>query len=519
MSDKALWTGAGDGNPDQTGADVDPTAAPVAYKGGAQLAVSAAAYWAGTGVTLAGSLVRGKVAAVVLGTSGLGVISQLATFSALVAAVAAMGLGTGGVKLIAEARSHRDDAEIRRLVSFILWAPAAAGTVLFVAVVVAARPLALLLLEDTDYARYLVLGAAAIPFALLLTSYQVVMQAFESALRLALNSAVTAALVTAAAVPLTIVWGLDGAVAAIPLAAFATLAVFMLREPWVLRLATPPRRLGARTRRALSVLAGASMAASVIALGSDVVLRASAVRELGIDDIGLYQPVQILSTVILTQMAGALSLVLLPRLSIQLGLDDKEEMLRTLTKAARASVVFVVPVLLLLMAARDLFIVALFDSSFLGISGVLAISLVAEVPRFSAYALGSAMLPAGLVRLWLLSSVVSMSLRLAVGLALLPWIGLYAFAASTVVQWMVVLVYTAWVLRNRMAWRPDARLAWLAVLGTALVSAAAAVSMATAWGELLLPLAAVAWGWLLGRRETRLIVSAFLDRVRRPRAA
>jgi O-antigen/teichoic acid export membrane protein len=295
--------------------------------------------------------------------------------------------------------------------------------------------------------------------------------------------------------------------------------VFVLREPWVLRLATPPRRLGAKTRRALSVLAGASMAASVLALGSDVVLRAAAVRELGIDDIGLYQPVQVLSTVVLTQMAGVLSLVLLPRLSFQLGLDDRAEMLRTLTKAARASVVFVVPVLLLLMAARDLFIVVLFDSSFLGISGVLAVSLVAEVPRFAAYALGSAMLPAGLVRLWLVSSFVSLSLRLAVGLALLPGIGLYAFAVSTVVQWTVVLLYTAWVLRNRMDWRPDARLARLILLGTAVVAAAAAVSMATTWGELLLPVVAVAWGWRLGRHETRLIVSAFIARVRRPRAA
>jgi O-antigen/teichoic acid export membrane protein len=181
--------------------------------------------------------------------------------------------------------------------------------------------------------------------------------------------------------------------------------------------------------------------------------------------------------------------------------------------------VFVVPVLLLLMAVRDLFIVALFDTSFLGISGVLAVSLVAEVPRFAAYALGSAMLPAGLVRPWLVSSVVSTALRLAVGLPLLPWIGLYAFAVSTVVQWVVVLVYTAWVMRSRMSWRPDARLAWLILLGTAVVAAAAAVSTATAWGELLLPVVAVAWGWRLGRREIAQIVAAFVARVRRPRAA
>ena len=71
-----LRTGPAEGPPDPVGAEVDPALASPAVNGGAQLAVSAAAYWLGTGVTLLGSLVRGKVAAVVLGAEGLGVTSQ-----------------------------------------------------------------------------------------------------------------------------------------------------------------------------------------------------------------------------------------------------------------------------------------------------------------------------------------------------------------------------------------------------------------------------------------------------------
>jgi PST family polysaccharide transporter len=478
------------------------------------MAVSAAAYWAGSAATLVGALVRGKVAAVLLGTSGLGVTSQLATFSALVVAVAALGLGAGGMKLIAEARARDDDEEIRRLVSFLLWIPTLVGVVLFVVVAAFSRSLASLLLEDADSADYLVLGALAVPLSLMLASFQVVMQAFERAYRLAVDSIVTAVLVTAAVVPMTIVWGLRGAVVAIPVASAATLALFCLREPWVLRLATPPRRLGAGSRRALSVLAGASMAASVLALGADTVLRATAVRQLGIADIGMYQPVQVLSSVVLTQMAGVLTLVLLPRLSFQLGRDEMGEVLNTLTKAARASVVFVVPVLLVLMAVRDIFIVGLFDEAFLGISGVLAVQLVAELPRFAAYALGSALLPAGLVRPWLMSSIVSTGLRLGVGLALLPALGLYAFAVSTVVQWTTVLLYTMWVLRTRMSWQLDTRLVRLLLLGVTVVGLGCALSIYSRWGEPALLVVALAWAWLLGRRETMQIVSALMARLR-----
>ena len=519
MSDEVLRTGPAEGPPDPVDAEVDPVLASPAVKGGAQIAVSAAAYWLGTGVTLLGSLVRGKVAAVVLGAEGLGVTSQLTTFSALVIAVAALGLGTGGVKLIAAARARQDEAEIRRLVSFLVWAPTGAGVLLALVAALAAEPLARLLLDDPDADGYLVLGALAVPFALLVTSYQLVMQAFERAFRLGVNSMITAVLTTLAAVPLTIIWGLDGAVVAIPLSAIATLAVFAIREPWVMRLAMPPRGLVREARNDLLVLAGASMAASVLALASDVVLRSAAVRVLGLEAIGLYQPVQVLSAVVLTQMAGVLSLVLLPRLSYQVEQGDSAQVLHTLTSAARASLVFVVPVLLLLMAGRDVFIVVLFDSSFLGISGVLAVQLVAEVPRFVAYALGAALLPAGLVRPWLMSSVLSTAFRVAVGLAMLPWAGLYAFAVATVVQWTVVLLFTGWVLTTRMGWQPQRRLVLLVLLGFLTVAAAAGVSIAVPWVKLLLPVVAFVWTWFLGRRDAAAILSALTGRLRRARAA
>ena len=490
-----------------------------AARGGAQLAVSAAAYWVGSAATLVGSLLRGKVAAVVLGTAGLGVTSQLATFSALVVAIAALGLGTGGIKLIAAARARGDEDEIRRLVSFLIWGPTAVGVLLLGVCVLFAAPLADLLLGDPDDAGYLVLGALAVPVSLLLASFQLVMQAFERAYRLAVGSVLTAVVVTAAVVPMTIIWGLDGAVAAIPLSASATLAVFCLREPWVLRLAARPRSLSSGSRRALSVLAGASMAASVMALGADTLLRATALRQLGIAEIGLYQPVQVLSSVILTQMAGILSIVLIPRLTFQLGQGGRDEVLVTLTKAARASVVFIVPVILTLMAVRDLFIVGLFDAAFLGISGVLAVQLLAELPRFAAYALGSALIPAGLVRPWLVSGLLSTALRLGVGLALLPSMGLYAFAVSTVIQWTSALLYTMWVLRTRMSWKSDARLVHLLLLGSVVVGVACAASIYSTWGEVALPLVAVGWVWLLGRREATQIVVALRERLRSPRAS
>ncbi len=486
--------------------------------GGRALAASAVAYWTATGVGLIGSLLRGKVSAVVLGAAGLGVSAQLSTFSALVVAVAALGLGTGGVKMIAQARSVSDSETVSRLVSFLLWGPTLVGLVFLGLVSVFATSLSRLLLGSGSYGGLLVVASAAIPLLLFLGSIQIVMQAYEQARRLALNSIISAVVTTAAAVPLTLHYGLRGAVASAPIAAAGTLAFFCVRERWVLALAFPVRTLRATTARHLLTIAGASLVASVLTLGSDTALRSAAVHQLGIVDNGVYQPVQMLSTLVLAQMAGALSLVLLPRLSYELGLGNRAAVLSTLGRAARTSLVFVVALVLLTMALRDVFIVVFFDRSFLAGSDVLALQLTAEVPRFAAYAIGAVLLPAGLVREWLVSAVLSNALRLVIGFALLPSLGLRALAVSVVAQWVVVLGWTVAVVHRKLEWRPEPGLVRLTAAAVATVTLACvlAITLGRWEGGALLCVASGAWVMIVGRDDVRHLLHATVLRTRRP---
>jgi len=486
--------------PQDDSTDRTPQAQGALPMSGSQMAKNAVAYWVATGVGLVGSLLRGKVAATVLGATGVGITAQLATFSTLVVALAALGLGTAGIKLIAQARGKGDEAEIRSLVSFLVWAPTAAGLGLFLVVVVFARPLAQLLLGNQKYALLLIAASVTVPLSILLAAFQLVMQAFEQARRLAVNAVITAVLVTLSAVPLTIEFGVEGAVAAGPVSAAATLVFFCLREPWVLRLAFPLRRLRRDSGAQMRVLAGASLLASLLGLGADTVLRGATVRLLGLAANGLYQPVQMLTTVVLAQMAGALTLVLLPRLSLQLS-QDRTGVLQTLGRAAETTTIFVVPLILVLMGLRDVFILAFFDREFLGISTVLALQLTGELPRFVAFGLGAVLLPAGLVKQWLLTAVAAAAVRLVLGLALLPLIGLPALAVGAVAQWVAVLAYTMWVLHRRLGWAPDSHLVRLLFAGALTVTLGCAAALYLPGQALLLVGAALVWVALLGRRE------------------
>ena len=118
-----------------------------------------------------------------------------------------------------------------------------------------------------------------------------------------------------------------------------------------------------------------------------------------------------------------------------------------------------------------------------------------------------------------MGSALSTVFRVGVGLAMLPWAGLYAFAVATIVQWTVVLLFTGWVLRSRMSRRPERRLVLLVVIGFMTVLAAACLSIAFQWVELLLPFVAGIWIWALGRKDAAAILSALNIRLRGARAA
>src|SRR2546423_761940 len=79
--------------------------------GAVPLIAPSLAYGVAAGVTLACSLVRGKVFALVLGPTGLGTIAQLNVLAAALAAIAPLGLGTAAPKVVAAARERGDTTD------------------------------------------------------------------------------------------------------------------------------------------------------------------------------------------------------------------------------------------------------------------------------------------------------------------------------------------------------------------------------------------------------------------------
>ena len=470
------------------------------------------AYWIATGSTLIGGLLRGKVAAVILGVDGVGITAQLATATALISAVAAVGVGSAGIKLIAGARAHGDEDSLAGLTSFILWFPAMFGVVLFAGASLVSEPTSRVLLGSGEHRVLVIVALASVPLNCLLASVQVIMQGHELARRLSISSVVAVLLNTATAVLLTVAYGVSGAVWSIPIGAALSLSFFCFRERWIVRAVWPLRMMARDDRSEFTRIGGASVLAAGITLTIDTALRSLTVHELGLDQNGLYQPAQTMTTVIFGQLAGALTLVLLPRLAHELTVDRGEQAKRTLSAGAESALVLAVPLCLLAAASAELLVVVFFDRDFLPAASVVAVQSTAELPRLVAYVLGAVLIPAGLVRYWLLSSIFGNAARLLVTLLLFDALGLYALALGVLVMWAFTFCWTAAVLNRKLGWRPTPRFARLAVPAMVVVAIGVLMSeQSSIWSAGTVALALL-WVGVVGRHEVRLVVRAHSTR-------
>jgi len=448
-------------------------------------------------LTLAGSLARGKILAVSLGTSGVGIVAQLGNFAVLLGGLSTLGLATAGVTLIGRTHSDDDTQLRRRIVSTVVAVPIGVSVLLAVLAAVFARPISHALLGSHTHPWYVILAAASLPANALASAYQVVLQGYGRAWRVAVNSAAAAVAGVAIAALLVVPFGLTGGVITIAASAAAAAIVMLVRERSITAEALPLASAGRSANRLLLQFGGASLIAGTMTSVVDLVLRSRLTTHFGTAANGLYQPAYVLGNLVFVQLGGGIATAITPSLAMYWAMGEKGRTSAILRTAVRLSLVAMVPLLLLVTATRGLIVPAVFSGAFKGAEPILALQLTTELPRAIAYTIGAFLLPAGLVRAWVVMGVTSEVIRLVVGLLLLNSLHAQALSTGSVAAWVFIAVTTMRLAHNqgiRLGGDTDRLIA----AATILVASSFA---ATLWRAGTLPvnilIALIAIGWII----------------------
>jgi PST family polysaccharide transporter len=445
-------------------------------------------------VNVAVGLLRNKVAALILGPAGIGLVGLFHNLMQTGAALAAFGIGNVGTRQLAEAA---DDAQAQAVARRALASAAIAlaligGLLMFLA----RRPIAELVLGRADWAVNV--GWLAVGLALLVGT--VAQNGLLTGLRrlgdLARVSVASGIVGTVAGIAVLLVWREQGLLAFVlvsPLATFAVGAYFVRRLP---AARVPRPRLGELVPqwRTLARLGLAFTVGSLVGTAGQLAVRSLVGRQLGAESLGQFQAAWTISMnyigFILTTMAADYY----PRLTA--AMRDPAEAVRTVNHQAEVALLLAGPVLVGTVAVAPWIVQLLYSPEFVPAAALLRWQIVGDLIKIASWPLGFTLLAAGRGRAFMLTEALGAAVLVGVTAVLLPRAGLLAPGMAYVATYLVYLAVVFALARRLIGYTPSvaavqAMLAvGLALLGTLAVTA---VDPATGSAVGLAAAAALAW--------------------------
>ena len=400
-------------------------------------------------------LVRTKVAAVLLGPAGIGLIGLFQSLVTTASSVSALGLGTVGTRQVAEAVGH-DDAEgvaaSRRALFWGTLALSVVGAAVFWALrdVLAAR-----VLDDPSLAGAVGWLSIGVALTVAAGSQAALLKGLRHVGDIARVSVYSAVLSTVVGVAAVWAWGQGGLVAfvlAAPLASFVLGHVYVARLPRV--RGTTPLRVLASQWRVLARLGAAFMVAGVVASLGNLVLRTIIQRTLDAAALGYFQAAWAISMTYIGFVLQAMGTDYYPRLTA--AMDDPAHANRLVNEQTEVALLLAGPVFLGMLALAPWVMTLLYSGQFTAAVGILRWQILGDILKVASWPLGFVILAAGHGRTFMLTQ--SLSVVALVGLSWLglPHLGIEATGVAFLGMYAILLPVVYVVARRTTGFRWDA---------------------------------------------------------------
>ncbi|MEY3480401.1 MAG: hypothetical protein RIQ71_1176 [Verrucomicrobiota bacterium] len=262
------------------------------------------------------SLIKNKVAAVLLGPGGVGLIGLYTSAISMVAIAAGLGLNSSGVREVAEAEASKDARKVARVTLVLRRLCWLSGFVGWLVTIALAWPLSRWTFGSTDKALHIVLLGSTVMLGAIAGGQAALLQGMRRIADLAKVNLLCVVAGTIISIALYAWAGARGVVPALILAAAASTLVnwFFARmvkvEPCQLSWYETFRQAGPLLRLGLALTWNGLLVTAVA-----FVARALIVRETGLDASGLYQAAWTISGMFSGFVLSAMSADFYPRLA------------------------------------------------------------------------------------------------------------------------------------------------------------------------------------------------------------
>ena len=444
------------------------------------------------------SIVRMKVLAVLLGPSGVGLLSIYNSLLGMVKQTAGLGMGSSGVREIASSRG--DEATLSRVRRVLFAAHLLQGTLAMIAVWLLRERIAIWLFGDTLRATEVGLIGIAILLGLLAAAQTALLQGLRKIGDLGRVTVLGAFFGTLAG--LAAVW-LQGESGLIWFILVQPLAVVLIARHYTRRL---PKPIAARLSlvetwdvwKPMAKLGAAFMLGGLATAATLLLVRGRISQELGLDAAGYFAAAWGITMTYVGFLLGAMGADYYPRLTEVI--HDKVAAVRLMNDQAQLGLAIGGPVLLLLIGLAPWVITLLYSSAFEPAVTLLQWQMVGNVFKLASWAMSFSIVAAARGKTFFLMELSFNIVFLGMVFMFLPQVGLDVTAYAFVLGYLVYLTIVYVLARSIHGFRWQALSLGLLGLHTGLAVALLVLAlMAPLAAAIASPLLAAATG-LFGLR-------------------
>lgn len=418
-------------------------------------------------------LMRTKVAAMLLGPAGVGLIGLLTNMVATASTVAGLGFGNVGTRQIAQASASGNRDQVFTARRALFWGTLGLAVLGAVAFWCLRDVLAERAMQDAALAGDIGWLALAVALSVASASQNALLNGMRRIGDIARVSVGSALLSSAIGMTALWMWGRSGILAFI---IAAPLASFVLGHWYVSKLPRSHGRLQwrelAREWNTLARLGFAFMVAGLAGTVGQLVVRLLVQRELGVDALGHFQAAWAISMTYIGFVLGAMGTDYYPRLTAII--EDHVAVNTLVNEQMEVALLLAAPVLLAMLGLAPWVIELLYSRQFGEAVDVLRWQVLGDVLKIASWPLGFILLASGSGKTFMATEWAAMGVFAVATWLLLPHAGLVATGLSFLIMYIVyvILVFVLAKRRTGFHFQPGtARLLASVVIAAVLVMA------------------------------------------------
>lgn len=399
--------------------------------------------------------VRHKALAILLGPSGVGLISLYQSVVDLVKSISSMGIDTAGIKDIASASDDKN-IQYEKISIFRFWVML---TSIFGALLclIFCYPISLFIFKDSTYALHIAALSICVLFSILSSGQYVILQATRNITLMA--KATLLGNVTGLLISLLLYYylGVSGIIPAFITGSiiFLLYGIFYLRK---LKIPKVDMGVSDSFKRGVSTLKLGSfiVVAAIMETGAIFIIKAFLTRRLGeiagLEVIGILQPAWTITTVYLSLILKSMGTDFFPRLcSLS---DSMSKMRRLVNEQTYIALIVATPIIVFMLFFPDYILTLLYDKRFTSGALFLQWHIVGSFFKILSWPLAFVLLAKNKGKQYLIIEVVYFVTYLGCSYILFPYFEALSVGISYLFAYIVYLVvlylYTAKI--NNFRW-------------------------------------------------------------------